>query len=295
MAGGMRGRLLIFGLGYAGAAVARAAVAAGFAVAATRRRPDAADPPPAGVTPIPFDAASLAGITHVLSTVPPGPDDPVLARHGAAIAACASLRWVGYLSSTAVYGDRGGAWVDEASEPAPGSARARERLAAEGGWAALAGRVAVDLFRVAVIYGPGRSALDRLRAGDAVRVIRPGHVFSRIHVDDLAGAVLAAIRTAGAGQRVLHLADDLPAEPTALLDEAAALLGLPPPPALPFDEAPMSPAAAAFWAEHRRVASARTQQALGYRWRYPDYRAGLRAIAEQFGDARGEQREIGRA
>jgi nucleoside-diphosphate-sugar epimerase len=290
----MGGRLLIFGLGYAGAAVARAALAAGMAVRATSRTPDTVQAPP-GVELVPFARASLSGVTHVLATAPPGENDPVLAAHGAALASCATLRWAGYLSTTGVYGDRRGGWVDETSAIAPASERSRRRVAAERGWAALAG-AAVDIFRVAGIYGPGRSALDQVRSGRAVRIIRPGHVFSRIHRDDIAGAVLAAMLAPRTDARVLHLADDLPAEPAELLAEAAWLLGAPMPPAVPFHAAALSPMAAGFWAESRRVTSTLTQRMLGYRWRYPEYQAGLRAIlAEQRHDGAGEQGQIGRA
>lgn len=287
--------LLVFGAGYCGLAVARAAAAAGVAVTATLRAPRAL---PAGVRGVPFDAAAaaLARATHVLATAPPGAaGDPVLARHD--LASAPLLRWAGYLSTTGVYGDRGGGWVDEATPPAPASPRARLRVAAEQGWAALAGRAAVDLFRVAGIYGPGRSAFDDLRDGTARRVDRPGHAFARIHRDDVAGAVLAAMRQdRPAGVRVLHLADDLPAESAAVVAEAARLRGVPLPPLVPFAQAwaAMSPMARSFWAEHRRVASATTQAALGYRWRYPDYRAGLAAIlAEQGGDGAAQQGDVG--
>lgn len=292
----MRGHLLVFGLGYSGAAVARAAVAAGMRVRATSRDP-AAVRAPDGVEVVGFAEASLEGVTHVLATAPPGEGDPVLAAHGEALAGCGSVGWVGYLSTTGVYGDRRGGRVDETSPVAPGSERSRRRVAAEQGWSALAGRAAVDLFRVAGIYGPGRSALDEVRAGRGRRVIRPGHAFSRIHRDDIAGAVLAAmLGSPPPGRRVLHLADDLPAEPAEVVAEAAWLLGAPLPPSVLFAEAALSPMAASFWAERRLVVSALTQRALGYRWRYPDYRAGLRAIlAEEGGDGAGEQREVGRA
>ncbi len=287
--------LLVFGAGYCGAAVARAAVAAGLAVTATVRGRQAL---PAGVRAVPFEAATaaLAAATHVLATAPPGEaGDPVLARYD--LAAAPLLRWAWYLSTPGVYGDRGGGWVDETAAPAPGSARTARRVAAEQGWAGLAGRAAVDLFRLAGIYGPGRSAFDDLRAGTARRVDRPGHAFGRIHRDDVAGAVLAALRQdRPPGVRVLHLADDVPAESAAVVAEAARLLGVAPPPLLPFDAAlmAMSPMARSFWAENRRVASAATQAALGYRWRFPDYRAGLAAIlTEESGDGAAQQGDVG--
>ena len=293
--------LIIFGLGYTGAATARAAVAAGVTVTATSRAPATA-PAIAGVRLVRFaDAASaLASATHLLATAPPPGDggvgdsgdgdgiDPVLDTHGAAIAAAPRLRWAGYLSTTGVYGDHDGGWVDEATPPNPGQDRSRRRLAAEQAWAAFANRVAVDLFRVAGIYGPGRSALDDLRAGRGRRVIKPGHAFGRIHRDDIATAVLAAARqTLPPGVRVLNLNDDEPAEAAMVVEEAARLLGVPPPPAVAFADAAarMSPMGLSFWQESRRVSSATTQAALGLRWRYPTFREGLRGIlAEEGGD-----------
>ena len=280
--------VLIFGLGYTGRAIAGALVLAGAAVTATSRHPERAACP-IGVTLRRFEDAEAAmrTTTHVVATAPPDDrGDPVLAAFGAALRAAPRLRWVGYLSTTGVYGDRGGAWVDEATEVAPGSARAGRRVAAELAWRALADRVAVDLFRVAGIYGPGRSVFDELRAGRARRIVRPGHLFGRIHRDDIAGAVRAAIlHPPAAGVRVLHLSDDCPAASADVASEAAALLGVAPPPAIPFAEAwpGMSPMARSFWAESRLVRSSITQEALGYRWRYPSYREGLRAILREEG------------
>jgi len=276
--------LLIFGLGYSGHAVARLALARGLAVSATSRSltdPHRRD----GIDLRPFLAPLPQDVTHVLATAAPdAAGDPVLAAHGAALRALPALRWAGYLSTTGVYGDRQGGWVDEATAVAPGNARSQRRVAAEQEWAALGTRVAVDLFRVAGIYGPGRSALDDVRAGRARRIVKPGHAFGRIHVEDIAGAVLAAIgQTPAPGVRVLHLADDVPAENAAVVAEAAALLGVPAPEAVPFETAwaGMSEMARSFWAENRKVRSARTQDVLGYRWRYPSYREGLRAIRDE--------------
>jgi len=279
-------RLVIFGLGYTGAAVARLAVARGYGVTATTRGGAVG---PEGVEMVPFEAAegAVAGATHVLMTAPPGEGgDPALVRYGAVLSGNEGLRWAGYLSTTGVYGDRGGGWVDEATGVAPGNERSRRRVVAEQGWAGLAGRVAVDLFRVAGIYGPGRSALDDVRAGTARRVDKPGHAFGRIHRDDIAGAVVAAMgQGRGAGVRVLNLADDEPAGNAEVVAEAARLLGAPVPPLVPFEVAwaSMSPMGRSFWAENRRVASRVTQEVLGYRWRYPDYRTGLAAILAEEG------------
>lgn len=279
----MAGSLLIFGLGYAGAAVARAAGAAGWPVVGTTRA--------GGDGALAFEdaAAALDDATHVLSSVPPDEaGDPVLRRYASALAAAPHLRWVGYLSSTVVYGDRGGGWVDEDTQPLPSQPRGARRVAAERAWAAFGDRRAVDLFRLAGIYGPGRSAFDDLRAGRARRMLKPGHQFGRIHRDDIAGAVLAAMRQAAApGVRVLNLADDVPSESAAVVETAARLLGVAPPPPVRFEDAlpAMSPMARSFWAENRKVASRKTQDALGYRWRYPSFREGLAAIlAEETGD-----------
>lgn len=285
--------LLVAGLGYSGRAAALAAAAAGWEVAGTLRDPAAAPALPGG-TILPFAAAApaIARATHLLVTAPPdGAGDPVIAAHRPAIEsaiAAGRLRWIGYLSTTGVYGDRGGAEVDEATEPAPGQPRSLRRLEAEQAWIALvAGRAALDLFRTGGIYGPGRSPFDELRAGTARRVTKPGHAFSRIHRDDIAHAVRAAIgQQPHPGTRVLHLVDDEAAESAAVIAHAAGLLGLPAPPAIPFEEARtrMSPMALSFWMENRRVANAATKAALGIAWRHPTYREGLAAIlAEERG------------
>ncbi len=276
-------RLLIFGLGYSGAAIARAAT--GFDVTATSR---------SGVSgTIPFDAAdqSIAAATHILTTAAPDErGDPVLMRYQAAIAAAPNLRWIGYLSSTVVYGNRDGGWVDEDTPPAPSQARGQRRVEAEQAWAGFAGRCQVDVFRLAGIYGPGRSAFDDLRAGRARRMIKPGHQFGRIHRDDIAQAVVAAMRQdRPAGVRYLNLADDEPSESADVVTEAAALLGIEPPPPVAYADAlpSMSPMARSFWSENRRVASTKTKAMLGISWLYPTCREGLRAIlAEELSDRR---------
>jgi hypothetical protein len=267
----MQVRLVVFGLGYCGAAVADAATGDGLRVVGITRWTGAAG-----------TRAALSRATHVLSTVPPGEsDDPVLLHYGTDLIRAPALRWVGYLSTTGVYGDRAGGWVDEATTPMPQSARATRRLAAEAEWSRLAERCAVDLFRLGGIYGPGRSAFDELRAGRARRIVKPGHAFGRIHRDDIVRALLAAIRQRrGPGVRVLHLVDDEPAESAAVVSEAARLLGVAPPPEISYQAAltGMSPMARSFWAENRKVASRATQAALGVAWRYPNYREGLRGI-----------------
>ena len=286
------GRLLIFGLGYTGNAIGLAAAAAGYAVTATSRDLKLVAPP--GIEVIPFDAAeqAIAAATHVVATAAPDAGgDPALARHGAAIAGARDLSWIGYLSSTGVYGDQGGAWVDETSPPAPVSRRAKARRAAEEAWEAVgaARGTPLDIIRLAGIYGPGRSPFDDLRAGRARRIDKPGHAFGRIYRDDIADGAVAAMRQAArlAGRRVLNFNDDLPAEPAVVVEEAARLLGVAPPPLVPFAEAEpgMTAMGRSFWAESRRVSGAATQAALARAWRFPTFREGLRAILAQ--EARG--------
>ncbi len=258
--------LLIFGLGYSASALARRVKARGWQVMATTR--DGRD------GTIRFDdercvRQALAQSSHVLSSVPPDADgvDPVLARYGAMLALL-PLDWIGYLSSTGVYGDTGGAWVDES---APVRGRRAARNAADTDWAGLRGDMRV--FRLPGIYGPGRSALDRLRLGNAHRVDLPGQLFSRIHVEDIARGLLASMDRSAAG--IFNLADDCPAAQAEVVAYAARLLGMPVPPLLAPDDPAISAAARAFHGESRRVASGRARRLLGWRPLYPDYRAGL--------------------
>lgn len=275
--------MVVAGLGYSGAAIAVEAAAKGFAVTGTARDSSRA----AAVPLVGFAEAgeAIRAATHLIVTA--GPEEagcPVLLAHAAAIAGAPGLRWIGYLSTTGVYGDRGGAEVDEATPPAPGQPRSAHRLRVEEAWraVAVARGAALDLFRVGGIYGPGpgRSALEDVRRGTARRVVKPGHSFSRIHRDDIALAVVAAARQDHAGTRVLHLVDDEPAPNAAVVAEAARLLGVAPPPEIPFEQASvaMSPMGRSFWAENRRVANAATKAALGIAWRYPTYREGLAQI-----------------
>ena len=279
-------RLLVFGLGYTGAAIAARAAGRGWRVTATSRDPARLQPPD-GVALIPFNEAAQAVLdaTHLVQTAAPADNgDPALALYGAQVAQAPGLRWAGYLSTTGVYGDRDGGWVDEDTPPRPGNDRGVRRVAAEDAWRAACARCAVDIFRVAGIYGPGRSAFDDLRAGQARRVLKPGHLFGRIHRDDIAAAVLAAMgQDRPPGARILNLADDEPAASADVVAEATRLLGVPPLPLIPFEDAlpGMSAMGRSFWAENRRVRSAKTQAALGLRWAYPTYREGLRAILQQ--------------
>ncbi len=226
-------------------------------------------------------AAALETASHLLISAPPGDDgDPVLAHHQADIIAAAGLRWIGYLSTIGVYGDRGGAWVDETTPEAPSSERSKRRLAAEQSWLALKRTAAgpeVQVFRLAGIYGPGRSAIDQLRAGRARRIVSPGQVFNRIHVDDIASTLAAAITTDGA-HTVYNVTDDEPAPPQDVIGHAAKLLGVPAPPEVPIEEADLSPMAKSFYSELRRVRNDRIKKDLGVRLCYPTYREGLAAV-----------------
>ncbi|HEY0206038.1 MAG TPA: SDR family NAD(P)-dependent oxidoreductase [Acetobacteraceae bacterium] len=290
------GHLLVFGMGYTGTAIAARAAGQGWQVTATSRDPGNLRPPP-GVALIPFKDAGPAVLaaTHLIQTAAPGADgDPALARFGVEVASAPGLRWAGYLSTTGVYGDHGGGWVDEGTPAQPSNNRGQRRVAAEDAWRAACARCAVDVFRVAGIYGPGRSAFDDLRAGTARRVDKPGHLFGRIHRDDIAAAVVAAMaQDRPPGARILNLADDEPAASAEVTAEAARLLGIEPPPLIPFADAlpGMSEMGRSFWMENRRVRSSKTRDALGLRWAYPTYREGLRAILQQEAGERTAQQQ----
>ncbi len=258
--------LLIFGLGYSASHLSRRLRARGWAVSATTR--DGRD------GTIRFDdrdsvLAALRTASHVLSSVPPGDagGEPVLDAYGEAVA-LSGARWVGYLSSTGVYGDTGGAWVDET---APLLGRRAGRNAADLAWQGL--RSDVRVFRLPGIYGPGRSAIDRVRNGQAHRVDVPGQIFSRVHVDDIAGAIIASFGSNATGP--FNIADAVPASQNAVIEEAARLLDQPPPPFVSLDR--LSPMARSFYAENRRVANGRAARLLGWAPQYADYRAGLAA------------------
>jgi len=200
-------------------------------------------------------------------------------RHGEDIAALPGLRWLGYLSTTGVYGDRGGGWVDETARLLPTGERGRRRVGAEQGWLGLwhDSGAPVHIFRLAGIYGPGRSAFDAMRAGTAKRIDKPGQVFSRIHVEDLATVLVASIAQPRLGA-VYNVCDDDPAPSQAVVAHAARLLGVPPPPLVPFEAAGLSPMARSFYDDNKRVSNRLIKTELGMRLRYPDFRAGLAAI-----------------
>ena len=284
----MTGRLFIFGLGFSGLEIAKLARTQGWAVAGTCRHPEKAERLRAdGIETHLFDGTaalttdSLTEASHVLCTIAPGTaGDPVLA---ACAARMGSARWRGYLSTTGVYGDHSGGWVDETTMPAPSQPRSRDRLAAERAWqaeSATTGTV-LHIFRLPGIYGPGRSAIDQVKAGIARRIDKPGQYFSRIHVADIAATVLAAMMQ-GDPAAIYNVADDLPASSAEVTAFACELLGLPVPPLVPWEQiAPtLSTMARSFYAENRRVRNGRIKRDLGVTLRYPTYREGLRAIAE---------------
>lgn len=257
-------KMLIFGMGYAAGHLADRLSARGWDVIGTTR--DGRSGSIAfGDERAVIDA--LRSATHILSSVPPANGaDPVLDRYGQALGVTPAA-WVGYLSSTGVYGDAAGAWVDES---APIKGRRPDRNAADAAWQALRGDVRV--FRLPGIYGPGRSIIERIREGRAHRIDLPGQVFSRVHVDDIAGGVIASFR-GPAG--VYNLADDEPCHQNRLVEWGCATLGVPLPPLQSLDEAGLSPAARAFYAENRRVANGKAKRLLGWAPRYPTFREGL--------------------
>ena len=271
--------LLCFGLGYSARVLAGRLGDSFWRVTGTSRNPNEPDC-------LRFDRdrplapAAFAGITDILVSIPPDDaGDAVLDRHGEDIATLPGLVWLGYLSTTGVYGDRAGGWVDERSELRPSGMRGRRRVAAEAGWLDLWRRrgVPVHIFRLAGIYGPGRAPFAALRAGTAQRIDKPGQVFSRIHVDDLAGVLLASIARPRPGA-IYNVCDDEPAAPDSVIAHAASLLGLPAPPLVPFSTAGLSPMARSFYDDNKRVSNALLKEELGVALRHPNYRAGLAAI-----------------
>jgi nucleoside-diphosphate-sugar epimerase len=276
--------LLSLGHGYSARALARLLVPQGWRVIGTTRDPETAAAIRAeGVEPAPFPPGpeALDTATHVLISVAPGPGgDPVLAALGPALAARAGrIAWAGYLSTTGVYGDRGGDWVDEAAPRTPATARGVARVTAEDGWLALwreAG-LPVHIFRLAGIYGPGRGPFEKVRNGTARRIVKAGQVFSRIHVEDIARVLAASIARPNPGA-AYNVCDDDPAPPQDVIAEAARLLGLPLPPEVAFEDADLSPMARSFYAESKRVSNRRIREELGVDLLHPDYRSGLAAV-----------------
>ena len=280
--------LISFGHGYSARALARRLVARGWTIwGTTRDARKMAALKAEGVIPVLWPEGDLsqaiADATHILVSAGPGEEgDPVLARFGGEIRALAPrLDWAGYLSTTGVYGDHGGGWVDEATPLAPATRRGRLRVSAEGEWRAI-NDLPLHIFRLAGIYGPGRGPFEKLRQGTARRIVKPGQVFSRIHVDDIAQVLEASIDRPNPGA-VYNVCDNDPAPPQDVIGYAAQLLGLPMPPEVPYEAAAMSPMVRSFYAESKRVSNRRMREELGVEPIYPDYRAGLRALLAEAG------------
>ena len=279
----MEKTLLSFGHGYSARSLAARLVPQGWRIFGTTRKTERLDEIAAtGVEPVLWPGTDvrplLESSAHLLISAGPGPEgDPVLNGLGDEIAAVApALRWAGYLSTTGVYGDHEGGWVDEDTPLVPATRRGRARVEAEAAWQAIES-LPLHIFRLAGIYGPGRGPFAKVRNGTARRIIKPGQVFSRIHVEDIATALELSIATPHPGA-IYNLCDDDPAPPQDVIAYAAELLGLPVPPAIPFEEAEMTPMARSFYAESKKVRNDRAKVELGWKPAYPDYRSGLAAL-----------------
>ena len=276
-----RNKLVCLGFGYVARTLAAALDTERWDVVGTVRNGETTGSG-AGLIPFAEAGSAIAQATHVLVSIPPDDSgDPALNQHDAALAGAAGLRWLGYLSTTGVYGDTGGRLVDESAALIPTHERGRRRVKAEFAWQdhAQAHARPLHIFRLAGIYGPGRSVFDQIRSGTARRVVKPGHAFSRIHVDDIVQALLLSIATPEPGA-IYNVADDEAAEQADVVSYACQLLDVPAPPPVDFDDAvkTMSPMARSFWDDDRRVDNARLKSALGVSLRYPTYREGLQAI-----------------
>lgn len=282
-------RLFAFGLGFSAQALAARLAAEGWEIAGTAR-----DVGKIGqLATLGFEMVqysgeaensalpnALRGTTHLLHSIPPGPEgDPVLAQYRDQIAALPSLEWIGYLSTVGVYGDQEGRWVNETTEPRPNSARTEARVEAEKAWLEFGKQtgIPVHVFRLAGIYGPGRCVFDKLKAGTARRINKDNQVFSRIHVEDIASVLEASMAHPRAGA-IYNVADDEPAAPGEVMAYAAELMGVPPPPEVDFEEADLTPMARSFYEGSRRIGNERIKSELGVKLRYPTYREGLAAL-----------------
>lgn len=282
------GTLFCFGLGFSAKVLAAQLHRQGWGIIGTSRSLEKAADIAAlgydshvfdGTAPL-SDASVLLPATHMLISVPADEHaDAVLRWHGADLAKLPNLKWLGYLSTTGVYGDTKGEWVDESSPVNPNQARSKRRTEAEAAWLRLQRDhgVPVHVFRLAGIYGPGRNQLEGVKRGSAHRINKPGQVFCRIHVEDIAQVLQASMAKPNPGA-IYNLADDEPAPPQDVVAYAAGLLGLPLPPEVPFDQAQLSPMAASFYGDNRRVRNDRIKRELGVTLKYPTYREGLKAL-----------------
>lgn len=284
----MENTLLSLGHGYSARYLAKRLVPQGWRIAGTTRDPDKFDDLRAqGITPLLWDRDAilpwLENASHILVSAGPTADgDPTLTLLNSDISArAADMTWVGYLSTTGVYGDAQGGWVDETTPLIPSTERGRRRVAAETAWSDIA-NLPLHIFRLAGIYGPGRGPFTKVRNGTARRIIKEGQVFSRIHVEDIALVLEASMKAPNPGT-AYNLCDDDPAPPQDVITHAAKLLGVDLPPAIPFDEAEMTPMARSFYAECKRVRNDRIKDDLGVTLTYPDYQSGLAAVLAQEG------------
>ena len=263
--------MLIFGMGYVGSRLAAALVAEGWSIAGVGR---ATDGQLLCINDRSAVEAAIADATHIISTIAPDDEgDPVLKAYADQLIG-SGAGWIGYISSTGVYGDTGGAWVDESA--AIGAGRRTARSDADSAWQVL--RADVRVLRLPGIYGPGRSPFDRIAAGRAHRIDLPAQIFSRIHVDDIVSAIMASFN-GPAG--VYNISDDRPAPQNAVIEYASALLGVTPPPLQSLDEAGLSPLARAFYDENRRISNRKAKRLIGWSPQYSDYKQGLDEILKQ--------------
>lgn len=282
----MTGTLLTLGHGYCATALADRLLPTGWQILGTARTPEGCSAlAEQGITPVPWRPDvlkfALSQASHVLvSAGPKDAADPSLEAIGPALAERAKdLEWVGYLSTTGVYGDQDGAWIDEDCELRPSTKRGQTRLSAEQAWQAIPD-LPLHIFRLAGIYGPGRGPFAKVRNGTARRIIKPDQVFSRIHVEDIAQVLHTSMLMPEPGD-IFNVCDDEPAPPQDVIQLAAELLNLPVPPAVPIDEVEMTPMASSFYSENKRVSNKRLKEELGIELKYPDYRAGLKALLAQ--------------
>lgn len=282
-------RLFAFGLGFSARALAPLLASQGWEIAGTARE----EPKIGQLRREGFEATRFAGdksnselpkllqgTTHLLHSVPPGDEgDPVLASYRDEIAKLKTLEWIGYLSTVGVYGDQQGNWVSEETVPKPNSARTEARVVAEQDWLDFGEKIGVpvQVFRLAGIYGPGRSVFDKLKAGTARRINKDGQVFSRVHVDDIARVLEASIAKPRAGA-IYNVADDEPAAPGDVVAHAAQMIGVAPPPEIAFEDADLTPLARSFYQGSRKIGNALIKSELGVELRYPTFREGLRSL-----------------
>ncbi len=286
--------LLAIGLGYSASEIAPRLKQSGWRIIGTARSAEGLRAIQSkGFEAVSFDGKSpslalahaMKEATHLLiSAAPDAAGDPVLRCHAGDLANASQLSWIGYLSTIGVYGDHQGGWVDETTPPNPSSQRSILRLAAEHAWQSFASErdITLQIFRLAGIYGPGRNQFEKLRAGRERRIHKPGQVFNRIHVADIATTVIAGIGAGPTAGGIFNVTDDEPAPPQDVIAYAAELLGMEPPPLVDWNDADMSPMARSFYSENKRVRNARIKRELGVTLGYPTYREGLRSLANDF-------------